>query len=283
MRESTGADDRCSTAALPTPSCTAWRTYRPGNVEDVRRLLLTALLTCVTGVAGCSSSGGSSPSSSPAASAASNKQAHALADKLRAGTSGLTSAHIKVDAGSIGGTSEGSVTFKDGAATASDITLDQSGSTRVVTVGDTSYAKLPGGRNTSGKPWVIVSNNTSNEFVRALVGQVAIIKAAVSVPAIADLVASATSVRDLGDSATGHHYAISLDMNRVNGSELGSQLAGLGTNPLPVDVYLDPKNRPVEIKISARLGTESLPITITVSKFNAPVTITAPPADEVAS
>jgi hypothetical protein len=248
----------------------------------VRRLLIV-LLACVTAVAGCSSSGGSSPSSSAAASTAANKQAQALAEKLRAGTSGLTSAHIKVDAGSLGGTSEGNVMFKDGAATASDLTLNQSGSTRIVTVGDTSYAKLPGGRNTSGKPWVIVSNDTSNEFVRALVGQVAIIKAAVSVPAIADLVADATSARDLGASATGHHYAISLDMNRVKQSALGAQLATLGTDPLPVDLYLDPKNRPVEIKISARLGTQALPITITAGSFNVPVQITAPPANEVAS
>jgi hypothetical protein len=103
------------------------------------------------------------------------------------------------------------------------------------------------------------------------------------VPAIADLVANATSVRDLGASATGHHYAISLDMDRVKRSALGAQLATLGTNPLPVDLYLDPKNRPVQIKISARLGTQPIPITVTASRFNAPVTITAPPANEVAS
>ena len=249
----------------------------------MRRLLLAAALAGLTVVSGCSSSGGGAPSSSAAASTAPNAQAQALAAKLRAGTSGLTSAHIKVVAGSLGGTSEGDVTFQHGAATASDITLNQSGSTRIVTIGDTSYAKLPGGRNTSGKPWVVVSNDTSNEFVRALVGQVAIIKAAVSVPAISALVAEATSVRDLGASATGHHYAISLDMDRVKQSTLGAQLATLGTDPLPVDLYLDPKNRPVEIKISARLGTQPLPITITAGDFNAPVTITAPPANEVAS
>ncbi|HEY2300214.1 MAG TPA: hypothetical protein VGH43_21000 [Jatrophihabitans sp.] len=247
----------------------------------MRRLLLAAVLAGLTAVAGCSSSDGSSPSTA-AASGASSKPAQELAHKLRAGTSRLTSAHIKVDAGSIGGTSEGNVTFKDGTATASDITLNQSGSTRIVTVGDTSYAKLPGGRNTSGKPWVVVSNDTSNEFVRALVGQVSIIKAAVSVPAIADLVASASSVRDLGTSAAGRHYALSLDMNRVKQTTLGAQLATLGTNPLPVDIYLDAKNRPAQVTISARLGRQSLPITITAGKFNAPVTITAPPANEVA-
>jgi hypothetical protein len=250
----------------------------------VLRLLIITTLAGTVAVAGCSSSGGSSPSSAPTTtSTAANKQAQELAGKLRAGTSTLTSAHIKVDAGSIGGTSEGNVTFKDGAATASDITLNQAGSTRIVTVGDKSYAKLPGGRNTSGKPWVVVSNDTSNEFVRALVPQVSIIKAAVSVPAIADLVASATSVRDLGSSATGHHYALSLDMNRVKQTTLGAQLATLGTNPLPIDIYLDSKNRPAEVKISARLGAQSLPITITAGRFNAPVTITAPPANEVAS
>lgn len=236
-------------------------------------------------LAGCSSSGGSPPGAPPSSgsSASASAQAAALADTLRRATSTLTSAHVKVDAGPIGGTSTGEVTFAAGRATASDFTLSASGPTRVITVGNTSYAKLPGGRNTSGKPWVVVSNNTSNEFVRALVNQVSVIKAAASVPAIADLVASARSVHDLGSAPQGHHYAISLDLQRVRTTALGAELAALGTNPLPIDLYLDPKGRPALIKISARLGTQPLPIAVTVDRFDAPVKITAPPADEVDS
>lgn len=241
-------------------------------------------LTAVVLLAGCSSSGGSTSSSvPPSTSASSSAAAAALAAKVRAGTRNLTSAHISVDAGALGGKAAGNVAFHDGTTTASDVTLNLAGTTRIITVGDTSWAMLPKGRNTSGKPWVLVSENTGNEFVRALVSQVGVIKAAASVPAIADVVAHASSVQDLGTSARGHHYALSLAMDEIRDTSLGAQLATLGTDPLPVDLFLDPKGRPVHVTLAAKLGGESLPIAITASSFNVPVQISAPPSSEVAS
>jgi hypothetical protein len=251
----------------------------------IRSLAWPAAL--IVALAGCSSSGGSAPKTSAAptsstATSTASARAAAIADQLRRATSTLTSAHVKVDAGAVGGVSTGNVAFAAGKTTASDFTLNLGGTTRIVTVGDTSYAKLPGGRNTSGKPWVVVSNNTDNEFVRALVGQVSVIKAAASIPAIADLVGSASSVRDLGNTPKGHHYALSLDMQRAKNTPLGAELATLGTDPLPVDLYLDAKGRPTLIKINAKLGTQPLPIVVTVGSFNIPVQIAAPLPGEVA-
>ncbi len=243
----------------------------------LRALLVAGVLV----LTGCSSSGGGHAAPTPSTS--SDRSASTLAHTLQKATRRLTSAHIAVDAGPLGGAASGNVQFADGRTTASDVTVDLAGRTRIVTVGDTSWAMLPGGRNTSGKPWALVSSSTSNEFVRSLVSQVGVIKAAVSVPEIAAVIADARSVRDLGTTPQGHHYALSLPMDQIKNTTLGAELATLGTDPLPVDLYLDPKGRPVKVDLAARLGGQSLPIAVTVSGFDVPVQISAPPANEVAS
>jgi hypothetical protein len=250
-------------------------------------LLLVPLLLA----GGCSSSGGgssSAPASSPASAvparpSAGSAQAIALGNTMRTGMSGLTSAHIVVDAGALGGKSAGNVSYAGGRATASDITLDVGGSTELRTIGTTTYAKPPPARNTTGKPWVIVSADSKNEFVRALDSQVTISKAAASLPAIADLAATATAVQDKGTDGTGHHYALQIEPARSSGTTLGSLLADIGQKSVPVDLWLDGKGRPVLIRIAVKLGTQSFDVTIAVSRFDAPVKITAPPTDQVAT
>jgi hypothetical protein len=223
-------------------------------------------------LAGCSSSGGShAPSpSSPAATVT----ATSVADKIRTGLTGLTSAHIDVDAGVLGGTSSGDFAYSDGTATASRMSLGSGANkTEVITIGPTSYAKLPAGRNTSGKPWVKVSQDSSNEFVRGLAA-LSVSKAAASLPAIADLAATATSVK-----ADGNTYTLLIDPSKSSGSTLGARLGATGQATVPVQVTLDDKGRPVRIHVNLKLGS----VDITISDFDAPVHISAPPADQVAS
>jgi hypothetical protein len=221
-------------------------------------------------LAGCSSSGGSHASSTPPSSAASTISATALSDKIKAGLTGLTSAHLAVDAGPLGGTSSGDFSFENGTATASDITLNN---TKVITIDGTSYAKLPRGQNTSGKPWVKVSQDSSNEFVRGLAGALSVSKAAASLPAIADLAATATSVK-----ADGNTYTLVIDPSKSSGTTLGALLGATGQKTVPVQVTLDDKGRPAHIRVNLKLAN----VDITISDFDAPVHITAPPADQVA-
>lgn len=246
------------------------------------RIWLVAVVGALS-VAACSSSGGKAASSTPpppsSSASASSAQAGALANTIRKGMSGLTSAHIAVDAGTLGGKSVGDVKYANGQATASDVILEQAGRTRVVTVGDKTYAKLPGGQNTTGKPWVLVSPNSSNEFARGLAGQLTITKATSSLPAIADVVATATSVQNKG----GGRYSLQLDPSRAGGTTLGSLLSGLGEKTVPVELTLDSKGRPVLIQLSVKLGSQSFPVVIKVSRFDEPLTITAPPPDQVTS
>ena len=237
----------------------------------------TALL-----VAGCTSSGGSGTSSAPPSTSSSSKLAGTVADTMRKGLAGVTSAHLVIDAGGLGGTSTGDVKYSNGQATASRLTVNAGGTAHLVTVGDTTYAQLPPGRNTTGKPWVIVSADSNNEFVRALSSQVSLVKAATSLPAIADAVGTAPSITDKGTTAQGHAYSLQLDPGKISDSSLGGALRDLGENPVPVTLLLDKSGRPTQIKIAVKLGSSSFPIVIDVSKFNAPLTITAPPADQVA-
>jgi hypothetical protein len=255
----------------------------------LRRRYAAAVLLPVLLASGCSSSAGNDSATSPPSSSALQSNASAapgsaaataLAAKIRAGLSGLTSAHIAVDAGSLGGTSVGDISYAGGVAKASDIVADSgSGKSRIVTIGSTSYAMLPKGRNTTGKPWVTVTASSKNEFVRALASSLSLNKAAASLPAVADLVNTATSVQP----KTATRYALMIDPSKSKGTTLGTLLADIGQKTVPVTIDLDDKARPVKIQIAVKLGSQSFKYTVDVSKFNAPVHISAPPADEIAT
>lgn len=204
---------------------------------------------------------------------------------MRVGLTGLRSAHVNVDAGVLGGKSGGDFSFANGKATASDITVDPGAdATEIVTIGAASYAKLPKSRTTSNKPWVRVSETSKNEFVRALASRLTLNQAAASLPVLADIVATASSVHSAAPSGAGgaEHYSLIIDSAKSGGSTLGILLRDLGTI-VPIDVFLDSVGRPVRIHTSTKVGSTSFGFTVTAGKFNAPVHITAPAADQVSS
>jgi hypothetical protein len=247
------------------------------------------VLAGVALLAGCTSSGGSAPSTPAGASPSPSSAAAAqLADKVQHGVAGLTSAHLQVLAGALGGNIAGDVNFADGHTTASDMTLDQGGGpVEVITVNGTSYAKLPTSQNTSGKPWVQVKTDSSNEFVRALAGTLTLTTAATSLGALTGLLGTAvTSVKHIGPEplagVQADHYLVTVDPKKATG-ELASVLSVAGTKPLPVDLWIDSQGRPLQIKIAVPFGRSSLPLLVKVSKLNAPVHISAPPASQVST
>jgi hypothetical protein len=254
----------------------------------MRRSLVVVLAAGVL-LAGCTSSGGSAPSTPATEStSASSAAAAQLAGKVQQGVAGLRSAHLQVLAGALGGNIAGDVTFAKGETTASDVTIDQgNGPVEVITVKGTSYAKLPSSHNTSGKPWVQVKSDSSNEFVRALSGTLSLTGAATSLGALTGLLETAvTSVKDTGqENVTGvdaEHYGLMIDPKKATG-ELASVLSVAGSKPLPVDLWIDAQGRPVQIRIAVPFGQQSLPLLVKVSKFNAPVHISAPPASQVST
>lgn len=254
------------------------RSFRP-----VLAVLLAAGLTAT----GCTSSGGGTPATSPAPAASGSggaDPATALAARIGAGLHSITSARLRLDGGVFLGTTQGSFAFHDGTATASDLTLDQGGaSTRVITVGATSYAHLPTGQGDPGKPWARVTADSKSSFVRQVASTLSLTRAASSLSAVAALVGTATAVQDRGTTPAGHEYSLTIDPSKASGTSLGGMLQLAGTSSVPVTVDLDTAGRPVRIQVRLELGSQPFTVAVDISNYNAPVHITAPPASQVSS
>lgn len=212
---------------------------------------------------------------------------HALAARIRSGLAGLTSAHIAVDASQLGVSSSGDFHYANGTATASRIFLGTGQPVEVITVDSTSYVKLPAGENTSAKPWLKVSPDSSNQYVRGVAAALGVASAAGSIPAVAGVVDSAASAKDTGTATTDgvptHGYLIDVVPAQAPEGPLGSLLRQLGQETVPIKVNLDEHGRPVRITVEVRLGGLNAEVTIAVSRFDRPVHIVAPPASEVGS
>jgi hypothetical protein len=244
---------------------------------SVRRLVTSFLLLITLTAAGCSSSGSSSKTTSPSAPVS----ASSLAAKIRKGLSGVTSAHMSIDAGGLGGTSAGVFKFANGSATASDFTTrTDNEKAEVVTVGSTSYAKLPAGKHTSGKRWVKVTPNSKDAFIRGLGNTLPLISAVGSLNQLASVIGHARSVQDKGATTLNgvrvHRYTLRIPPSAAGTGELGDLLRRLGGKPVPTQLWLDAKNRPVRIQLAVNVAGKAFPLVITISRYNAPVSIKAP-------
>ena len=244
-----------------------------------RRLTAAGLVLLLPITAACTSSSGHKAKTSPSASSSSASAATlALTAKIQQALSTVVSTAVTIDAGGLIATTTGHIALSDGKATASDFVIGTgSDATHVITVDGVTYAQLPKGQNTSGKPWLVVSATSSNEFARGLDTSVQVLQAASSLGDLINLLKTA------GDITTGAPGQYSFDIQGdANGSTLQKQLAELGSAPVPVDLYVNAQNLPVKIVLNIKLGGSTLPITATLGKFNVPVTITRPPSNQIA-
>jgi hypothetical protein len=252
----------------------------------VNRLVRLVFATVVALVcAACSSSGDSAPSSRTAAS---SSDGSALAAQVRAGLAGVTSAHLEIDLGSLGGRSSEDVSLAAGTLQASRLTLHRSGGdVQVVTVGGTSYAKLPASQRAGGKPWAVVSAKSTNPAITKLAGGVDIANATASLDAISGYVSSAASVTRTGSDQVGAaaaaRYRLVVDPSRLKGNAQLRQMLQLLGSRIPVDLWVDTHHRPVRLAVDTTVSGQHIAINIEISRYDAPVTITAPPADRVST
>jgi hypothetical protein len=253
------------------------------------RLIAAVAVLAVSITAGCTSSSDKHPGTGSAAGgstpAAGSSGARALATSVRTALTTLTSSAVAIDAGGLIATTTGHIALTNGTATASQFRIGTGdGATQVITVGSAAYAKLPAGQNTSGKPYLKVSADSGNEFIRGLDSSLQILQAASSLGDLTDLIGEAGSFTDKGmtGSPSTHEYTFTITGD-AKGSTLQKQLAELGSAPVPVDLFVNAQNLPVKIVLSINLAGSSLPVTATLSDFNAPLTIAAPPDNQVAS
>ena len=256
------------------------------------RLTAAALIAPLVLAVGCTSSSkhstttSTSSTPSPAGSGSSTASgAQALQASMHSALASVTSTAVSIDAGGLIAATSGHIMLDNGSATASDITIGTGAdATRVITVGSTAYAKLPAGQNTTGKPYLKVSESSSNEFVRGLASDLQILQATYSLGDLVDLLASATGFTDNGPTqlagAPAHEYSFDVTGD-AHGSNLQKQLASLASAPVPVQLWTNAQNLPVKVVLTVKIGGASLPVTATLGSFNTPVTITAPPSSEV--
>jgi len=279
---------------------------RAGTVTRVRSRLIAALALAATVLAGTSVAGCSSSSPSPQSSAKSSTSgstngapgtgsatgvsstaAGVLADRVGAALNALTSVHLDIDAGGLGGKSTADIMLNSGHATATDAHLTENGQQiEMITVGGQSYAKLPAGSNPSGKPWLEIGSDSTNPMINSLTSGLNIAAMASSLSVVTALMRGSTGLQSKGaDTVNGvgaTHYVMQLSPAKKTGNaQLDGLLSSLGSNEIPLEFWLDSSDQPVKFVIHASFAGTSFPVTVQASRFDAPLSITAPPASQV--
>lgn len=250
-----------------------------------RRAALLALPAAI--VTACTSSGGGGgvPSGVPT-------DAAALGTLLQSGLATMRSAHfdlgIKIAGQELTGGGDEKVT--DGKLVALDLTEDLPGlgPVRVILVNGTSYAKLPAALNSTGKPYLVVSDSSSNQYIRQLASSLDSALSAVALSGITDITSAAKTFAVKGTETVAGvettHYSIVVDVAKLPDDFQGkSAIEASGLKTVPLELYIDSSGRPVRLVETLSAQGQTAVTTTTVTDYNKPVTITAPPSDQVGS
>ena len=268
---------------------------------SVRWVIAVAAFCPAIALAGCSGSDtGQSPkgnatttaSAAPASPAPAPTDAAGLAALLHQGIASVNSLHLILDV-STGGQvikGEGDTKLAGGTLQALDISevVGSAGNVRLIVVDGKTYVQLPATLNQSGKPWVLVSRDSTNPTVRTMATLIESVQNAASPGQITAFTSAARRVTLVGneslDGIQVNHYSIDVDVAKLPNTMPGRQmLLGAGLTSLPVELYVDGEGRPVKITQDLMLNGQRSSTVITLSKFNEPVSISAPPADQVAT
>jgi hypothetical protein len=211
-----------------------------------------------------------------------------LGAKLLAGYRSISSAHLVLDISLAGTTVHGAGDEKvsRGKLTAMNLTesLPTGGSIQVILVGGKTYAKLPAQANTSGKPYVLVTPQSSNPIVQQLAGSLNTALSAASIKTYDTFVRAAKSIkvdgRETVDGVGTTHYSVVVDVSKLPNTQA---LAASGVKTVPFQMWVDDQGRPVKVTENLHVQGKSLNVVSEINRYNQPVTITAPPANEVST
>jgi hypothetical protein len=254
-----------------------------------RRVVLLVLLTLPAALlAACSSSGGGGGAGVPSGMPT---DAAGLGTMLQNAVSKITSAHIALDITLAGQslTGSGDETLANGRLTGLDLTenLPNGGGTiRVIMADGKTYAKLPPAYNSTDKPYLLVSDTSSNQVIRQLSASLDSALSSASLGSVSIFTQAAKSIDIEGtetvDGVQTVHYSIVVDVAKLPDSLPGkSDLTQSGIDTLPLELYVDPTGRPVQVTEAFTVQGQKVSTKSTVSDYNKPVTITAPPPDQV--
>jgi hypothetical protein len=268
-------------------------------IISTRRLVVVAVLCPAIAVAGCSTSGAGHPSGNNTTSTTSASptlppatDAAGLAELLRRGISSVSSVHLVLNVTTPSQTvnGEGDAKLADAALKALDITEQLgSGDKRRLLIVDQpgeSYAQIGGTANPTGKPWLLITPDSTNPTARNLAASLDAVRRSASFDHFSALASAARSVTLAGkESINGtpvDHYSIEVDVAKLpNETPSRQPLLAAGIATLPLELYVDGQGRPVKATQDLTVQGQHTTTAITFSKFNEPVSITAPPPDQV--
>ena len=248
-----------------------------------------AAVVALTGCAPAAKDAASSPASSSAP--AQPTDAAGLSALLEESASKVHSAHLamNITAGTTSLTGSGDETLAAGKLASLDLTeqIPQAGALRIVLVDGKTYLQLPPAMNTSGKPWVLVSAASSNPMVRQLATTLDAVKQTASLDQFATFSSAATVTghkQETLDGAPTTHYTLTVDVQKLPATLPGKQqLVAAGLTSLPMDMWVDTQGRPVKFTEQVAVKGQQVNTAVTLGKYDEPVTVTAPPADQVAT
>jgi hypothetical protein len=252
-----------------------------------RAFAALVIVPAVLASAACTSSGKGKGSQTTSASSA-GTTASALSAHLKSATDKLSAAHFSLNLNFAGQALPftGDETLQNGTLRALDITgqlPSNAGSIEVISLGGKTYAKLPAAFNGSGKPYLLVTPNSSNAIVKQLASGLDIGLFSISLGSMSVFVAASKSIDAKGAAQVGGaaatHYSITVDTTKLPATFPGRDKFGAST--VPLELYVDGVGRPVKMVVTAKVQGQDVSSTATVSSFNKPVNITAPPASQV--
>jgi len=215
--------------------------------------------------------------------------ATALSSLMSSAAADLTSAHIQVGLNIAGAALSGTGVeqLSAGKVTALDLTANLAGvgTIHVIIVDGKTYAQLPTSMNPSGKPYLLVTPDSSNATVHELAPYLDAALIAVSPASLSALAGAAKSIEVKGtqtiNGVLATHYIIEVDLAKLPASFPGKDQLAAGGGSVPLDLYVAGDGRPAQADLRLDVLGQPVPIVVRFSEYNAPVSITAPPAAEV--
>jgi hypothetical protein len=250
-----------------------------------------ALSSCSTTTDGTGTPG-SGTAAAKAGPTATPTDAASLGAALRRGAASMSSAHVTMDVILAGQSVHGAgdETLAGGKATGIDLTesVPGLGTIRLILAGGKLYVRLPASLNHTGKPWVLVRADSSDSLVRTLAASLSSLESSASLDSLKAFTASAKSVKLDGAETIGGvpaaHYSIVVDVTKLPDTIAGKQaLEASGITTLPVELWIDRKNRPVKMSEHLTVQGQQADTEVSLSRFDAPVHISAPAPDQVST
>jgi hypothetical protein len=159
---------------------------------------------------------------------------------------------------------------------------------KVIDVDGALYAQLPVDLNPTDKPWVHIKPDTTDPTLAPLAQALQQVQESASLQQYALLARAASDLRDVGPSdANGiaaELYSFSVLVSRLPAAVPGAAtLRAAGVQSLPVQLWVDDQGRVRRLSESVSFAGQQMTTRVDLSQFDAPVTISAPPADQVAT